>query len=124
MSMMKQIYIAMHEDGLEMDNAVARISLKAFQLYSDFEDGKIANFAERFNALCADIKETNSSWDGVKEWLVAWKEAIESNHNYLIVDNLDNCVQAAYDLGLEDESHALHESLIEIEVNLDELVTQ
>lgn len=123
MSLMKQIYIAMHEDGLEMDNAIARISLKAFQLYSDFEEAKFASdFPTRFNDLCKELKDANSNWEEVGQWLVNWKEALESNHNYLIIDNLDNCIQTASDLGLDDVVTELHDGLIQIEVNLNEML--
>ena len=122
MSMMKTIFIAMHEDGMALDNDIARISLKAFQLYNDFEEGNIAGFGERLSALTQEIKDVNSNWDEVKEWLENWKEAIESNHKYLIIDNLDNCIQTASDLGFQNEATELHDALCEIEVNIDELV--
>lgn len=122
MSVMKQIFIAMHEDGIEKTNDIARISLKAYQLYNDFEEGRIQGFGERLSALSKEIKDTNYNWNEVKEWLVNWKQAIEENHQYLIVDNLDNCIQVAYDLGFDKEGKALHDGLMEIEINIDELV--
>lgn len=122
MSAMKQIYIAMHEDGRENSNAIARISLKAFQLYQDFEDGKISGFGERLSSLCKELTDANSNWDEVREWLENWKESIESNHSYLIIDNLDNCIQTATNLGFDDEADLLHDGLVQIELNIDEMM--
>lgn len=122
MSMMKTIFIAMHEDGIKLDNDIARISLKAYQLYNDFEDGKISGFGKRLSALTQEIKDINSNWDEVKKWLINWKESIESNHNYLIINNLNNCIQTASNLGFQFEATELHDALCKIEVNIDELV--
>lgn len=122
MAMMKQIFISMWEDSIQTDNDVARISLKAFQLYNDYEEGRIENFGARLSALTQEIKDVNSNWDEVSGWLAKWKDSIEANHKYLIIDHLDNCIQTASNLGFEDEVDELHDALCEIEVNINGLV--